>query len=131
MTESTTDAGNATPAHTPPTNDVTAPTPLSTERRCRRADGIREQGRGRRFHHSDYFDHYGLRWSVTFYSTYLFSFSLYLCSSCIRFYVYTINLKHVFLFCVPDLVNLTRLSPKKSNNGIGARLEKKPDRGKK
>ena len=48
--------------------DVTAPTPLSTERRCRRADGISERDPDRRFHHSDCFDHYGLRWSATSHS---------------------------------------------------------------
>ena len=57
-------------------------------------------------------------------------FLLYLCSSCIMFCVYTVKLEHVFLFYIPDLVNLTRLSPKKSNNGIRARLEKKPDQEK-
>ena len=60
-------------APSPLRHHFTAPTPLSTERRCRRADGIRERDHGQRFHHSDCFDHYGLRWSATSYSTYPFS----------------------------------------------------------
>ena len=41
-----------------------------------------------------------------------------------------VNLEHVFLSYIPDLVNLTRLSPKKSNNGTRATVRQEIRSGK-
>ena len=106
-TGSTTDAGNATPTHTSPPRTPLHRLSLSTEHRCRRADGVRQRDPGRCF------DHYGLRWSAT-------SHTPSLCLS--------VNLEHVFLFYIPALVNLTKRNP---NNGTRARFREETGSGKK